>query len=71
MEKKYEAVVLDDASARVRRMFASDSLDDAEKWFCSSYRDETGREPSADEMKYFADGHDVSVGSLTWRLRRK
>jgi len=54
---------------------ASDSADAALVWFRRSVKDATGSLPTAEEEKYFADGHEVirssEAGGFTWRLEKR
>lgn len=73
--KAYEATLKNDG--HVTRLFASDSKQDAEDWFKTSYKESTRSNgiPSEDEIKCFMDGDEVQLtqlnGSiLVWRLMK-
>ena len=64
----YEATVA--GIPYVDERFGTDRASEAEKWFRESARRLTGLDATADETKYFMDGHDVMRGGLTWRLKK-
>ena len=52
-------------------LFASDSPEAALGWFRRGVQERMGSAPTADEEKYFLDGHEVARREASWRLVRR